>query len=115
MSVALYMDHNVSRAITNGLRLREVDVLTAAEDGTATIPDSDLLDRAGALGRVLFSQDADLLREATRRLTEGIPFCGVIYAHMLYVPIGVCVRDLEMIAKATDPDDLRDQVTHLPL
>ncbi len=28
------MDHHVSRAITNGLRLRGVDVLTAYEDGT---------------------------------------------------------------------------------
>jgi hypothetical protein len=74
-----------------------------------------LLDRAAALGRVLFTQDADLLREATRRLTEGIPFSGVIYAHQLGVPIGVCVRDLELIAKASDPDDLRDQVTHLLL
>ena len=115
MSVALYMDHHVARAITEGLRLRNVDVLTAAEDGTVTIPDPDLLDRAGVLGRVLFSQDADLLRESRRRLTEGIPFCGVIYAHQLYVSIGECVRDLELIAEASDPDDLRDQVTHLPL
>ena len=115
MTVDPYMEHHVSRAITAGLRLRDVDVLTAAEDGAATIPDPDLLDRAGEIGRVIFTQDADLLREATHRLNEGIPFCGVIYAHQLYVPIGVCVRDLEMIAKATDPDDLRDQVTHLPL
>ena len=91
-----------------------VDVLTAAEDGAATLPDPDLLDRA-ALGRVLFSQDADLLREATHRLTYGIPFSGVLYAHQLHVPVGVCVRDLELIAKTSDLDDLRDQVTHLPL
>jgi len=115
MAVALYRDHQVARAITIGLRVRAVDVLTAAEDGAGTLPDSDLLDRASALGRVLFSQDADLLREGTRRQTEGIPFSGVIYAHMIWVPIGVCVRDLELIAKASDPNDLRDQVTHVPL
>ncbi len=34
MPIALYMDHHVPRAITLGLRLREVDVLTAYEDGT---------------------------------------------------------------------------------
>jgi hypothetical protein len=33
MAVALYMDHQVERAITSGLRLRGVDVLTAYEDG----------------------------------------------------------------------------------
>ena len=32
MSVALYMDEHVHRAITVGLRLRGVDVLTAQED-----------------------------------------------------------------------------------
>ena len=33
MAIALYMDHHVPRAITMGLRLRGVDVLTAYEDG----------------------------------------------------------------------------------
>jgi len=32
MSVGLYMDEHVPRAITEGLRLRGVDVLTAQED-----------------------------------------------------------------------------------
>lgn len=32
MSVAIYMDEHVHRAITVGLRLRGVDVLTAQED-----------------------------------------------------------------------------------
>ncbi len=33
MATRLYMDHHVSHAITLGLRLRKVDVLTAYEDG----------------------------------------------------------------------------------
>jgi hypothetical protein len=33
MALAYYMDHNVSSAITNGLRSRGVDVITAYEDG----------------------------------------------------------------------------------
>ena len=33
MSVAIYMDEHVHRAITAGLRLRGVDVVTAQEDG----------------------------------------------------------------------------------
>lgn len=61
MSVALYMDHHVRRAVTEGLRRRGVDVLTAREDGRATAKDEKLLARATALDRVLFSQDDDLL------------------------------------------------------
>lgn len=46
MTVGLYLDHNVNRAITQGLRLREVDVLTAYEDASHLLPDPELLDRA---------------------------------------------------------------------
>ena len=115
MSVRLYMDHHVQRAITSALRLRGVDVLTAAEDGAATLPDPALLDRAAALGRVLFSQDEDLLVEATRRQVEGIPFSGMIYGHQLRVTIGIGVRDLELIANVADPADMQNQVLFLPL
>lgn len=115
MSVALYMDEHVHRAITVGLRLRGVDVLTAQEDGRRNTPDDVLLDRATELNRVLFSQDEDLLVEARRRQEEGISFTGVIYAHQLRVTIGQCVHDLELIAKAADPEDLADRVEYLPL
>jgi hypothetical protein len=115
MTVALYMDVHVHRTITAGLRLRGVDVLTAQEDGRHKLPDDLLLDRATELQRVLFSQDEDLLDEAAGRQRDGIPFAGVVYAHQLRVPIGVCVRDLELIAKAATPEDCANRVEYLPL
>lgn len=115
MAVAIYMDQHVPRAITVGLRLRGVDVLTAFEDGSSTLPDPALLDRASALNRVLFSQDDDLLVEASRRQRENVPFHGVIYAHQLRVPIGICIRDLELIATAGEPNDLMNTFLFLPL
>jgi len=74
--ISLYMDHHVPRAITEGLRLRGVDIITAYKDGAGEMDDSPLLDRAGELGRVLFTQDDDLLEEAVRRQREGISFMG---------------------------------------
>ena len=115
MAIALYMNHHVPRAVTVGLRLRGVDVITAQEDSASDLDDPELLDRAGELGRVLFTQDDDLLAEAVKRQREGIPFCGVIYAHQLRVSIGTCVRDLEIIAKAGEPEDLVNRVQFLPL
>jgi hypothetical protein len=115
MSIALYMDVHVRKAVTNGLRMRGVDVLTAQEDGAALWPDDRLLDRAGELGRVLFSQDDDLLAEAELRQREGRFFVGVIYAHQLAITVGQCVRDLELIAKAVPPDELVNRVEFLPL
>lgn len=115
MPLALYMDQNVPRAITIGLRLRNVDVLTAFEDGASEVADPELLDRATARGRVLFSHDDDLLAEAARRQQADIPFSGVIYAHQLRISIGACIDDLALIAATGEPEDLHQHVLFLPL
>lgn len=115
MAIALYMNAHIPRAITIGLRLRSIDIFTAQEDTAANLSDSELLDRAQILQRVLFSFDDDLLAIATQRQREGIPFAGVIYAHPLRISIGACIRDLEIIAKAAEPEDLANRVEFLPL
>ena len=115
MPVALYMDAHIPRAITLGLRLREVDVLTAQENHAALLSDPELLERATTLNRVLFSFDDDLLVEAARRQTASKMFSGLIYAHPLQVSIGQCVRDLELIAKTAQPNDFISRVEFLPL
>ena len=115
MSVAFYMDVHVHKAITVGLRLRGVDVLTAQEDDAKLLPDSDLLTRATTLGRALFTYDDDLLREATYRQIEGVPFAGIVYIHLMDVMIGRCIDDLELIAKINAPEDLANYVQYLPL
>ncbi len=115
MPIALYMDHHVERAITAELRARGVDILTAYEDGASRLADAELLDRAGALGRVFFTRDEDLLVEATNRQRTGTYFGGVIYAHLQYVDIGTCIRELEIIATVGQPEDLINRVEFLPL
>jgi len=115
VSVSLYMDVHIPGAITEGLRQRGVDVLTAQEDDGRRLPDNRLLDRSTALGRVLFTQDEDLLREATERQRHGVVFAGIIYGHQLDVTIGQCVRDLELIAKVNGAEDCANRVEYLPL
>lgn len=114
-SIHLYMDAHVPQAVTNGLRVRGVDVITAQENNASNLPDSELLNRATALHRALFTFDDDLLVEATRRQQAGIYFEGVIYANPLSVSIGKCVHDLEIIAKGGEPEDLINRVEFLPL
>lgn len=115
MVLKLYMDHPVPRAITIGLLMRRVDVITAHEDAASSLSDSDLLDRAGELGRVLFTQDDDLVFEAVRRQRDAIPFSGVIYAHQLRTSIGRCIQDLELIARAAGAEDMANRIEFLPL
>jgi len=116
MFVSLYMDVNISGLITRQLRRRGIDVLTAQEDGLATTPDPQLLDRATELGRVFVSGDKHFLAEAARRQSNGAHFPGVIHlSGKPNIPIGIFIEQLELLAKAELPDNFTNQVYYLPL
>jgi predicted nuclease of predicted toxin-antitoxin system len=68
------MDVHVALAITEALRRRCVDVVRAQEDGAERLDDTDLLDRASALQRVLFTQDDDFLAECAKRQVNSTHF-----------------------------------------
>lgn len=114
MSLGLYMDEHVPSAITAGLRKRGVDVLTAQEDGRDGEDDDVLLSRATELGRVLFSQDRDLLREATARQRRGQFFAGVAYADQLGITIGKAIDALELLAVTSEVRDMANSIEYLP-
>lgn len=113
--ISLYMDVHVPFAITDQLRLRGVNVLMAQQDGAREFSDPDLLDRASKLGRILVTQDTDLLTEASSRQRTETSFVGVIYAPQAGVTIGRCVADLELIAKVGEPAEWVNRVEYLPL
>ena len=115
MTISFYLDEHVPFAITEGLRHRRVDILTVQEDNRRGEADSNLLDRALELGRVMFSQDEDFPIEAARRQTAGIDFAGVVYARQTAVSIGDCIRDLELMAQVADLEDCFNQIHYLPL
>jgi hypothetical protein len=79
MSVALYMDVHVHAAVTEQLRRRGVDILTAQDDDTLQLPDDQLLETSTTLGRVLFTHDIRFkaLAEDWQRL--GKPFAGLVW------------------------------------
>jgi rRNA-processing protein FCF1 len=113
LSVAFFVDVHVPRAVTVALRLRSIDVLTAQEDGSAEQDDDALLQRATEFGRVLVSQDRDLLREGRRRQLFSRHFSGIVYAHQQRVSIGRLVEDLELIAQATSADEWTGRIEYL--
>ena len=114
MTVPLYMDQHVPAAITRGLRRRGVDVITAFEDGAAEQPDDQVLERSTALERTLFTQDDDFLVLARDWLRSGRDFPGVVFAQQMRITIGQAIRDLELIAKALDPQDMRNSIEFIP-
>jgi len=102
MPVPLYFDIHVPRAIRDQLRRRGVDVLTGQEDGSSNLTDEDLLVRATALGRLLFTQDIRFKALAEEWQRQGRSFAGLLYGHQSTAMIGRYVQDLDLIAKACD-------------
>ena len=88
--------------------------MLAREDGRAEAPDPALLSRSTELERVMFTQNKDFLREATRRQREGAHFYGVIYAPQIKSRVGQYIEDLHMIAELEDQNNLIGLITYLP-
>jgi hypothetical protein len=106
--IQFYMDEHVPTAVTVGLRLRDVNVLTAQEAGMLAASDKDHLALVVREGRVLFTQDADFLRLHAR----GIPHSGIAYARQ-QTPIGNIVRGLMLIYQVLEPEDMLNHVEFL--
>jgi hypothetical protein len=112
--VPLYMDVHVPQSITDQLRRRGVDVLTAIEDGWSERADEDLLEHAHKLGRVVFTQDIRFKALAEEWQRQGRPFAGLVFGHQLGGTIGQFVKDLELLATASDAEEWMNTIEHLP-
>jgi predicted nuclease of predicted toxin-antitoxin system len=109
------MDEHVQGAVTNGLKVRSVDVLTVQEDGRSAAEDREVLERAVALGRSVYTQDKHFLAEAAAWQKESKMFLGIIFSARGEIEIRQAVDDLELIAKAGSGDEFVNRVQYLPL
>jgi hypothetical protein len=114
MGVALYLDVHVPRAIAIQLRRRNVDVLTAIEDKCEKLTDEELLERAGILNRIMFTQDIRFKAMAQDWQRRGRHFAGLLFGHQNGATLGKYVTELEIVAKATELSAWTDVVEHLP-
>lgn len=71
------------------------------------------MDRATALGRVLFSTDTDLIVEARRRQSSEEAFGGVLFARQSEIGIGAQIDQLELIVGASEPQELKGALLFL--
>lgn len=115
MTIKLYMDVHVPQAITDQLGRRNVDVLTAIEDNADELPDDQLLERVRLLERVIFTQDIRFKAMAQDWQRQGKSFAGLIFGHQLGGTIGQYVKDLELIAQASEQDEWLNTIEYLPL
>jgi hypothetical protein len=91
-----------------------VDVLTAIEDDCAEKQDHELLEHVHGLGRVIFTQDIRFKALAEDWQRQARSFAGLLFGHQMGGTIGQYVKDLELIAKASEPAEWLNRVEHLP-
>lgn len=114
MPLAVFMDVHVPASVTEGLRQRQLDVRTAQDDESGRLSDDELLARATALNRVLFTQDADFLEIAARWQRSGTMFHGILFA-IQGTPIGRMIEDAELCLIGMSAEEFHDRLVHLPL
>ena len=115
MTICLYMDHNVVRAVVDGCRSKGLDVLTAYEDGWHEKSDVEVLARAASLVRIVFTQDTGFIVLAAECQALGVPFAGVIFARHGDISIRKVIDDLVLICNALDVENLSNKLIWLPL
>ena len=106
--VKFYMDEHVHPAITRGLRLRGIDVLTAQEAQTLGATDEEHLSLAASSGKVLFTHDNDFLKLHAK----GVTHAGIAFAHQR-TSIGRIVRALTLIHEILTVEEMANRVEFL--
>ncbi|MCY7357141.1 MAG: DUF5615 family PIN-like protein [Rudanella sp.] len=104
-SIRLYTDENVARAVVDGLRRRNIDVLTCQAAGMMGATDEEHLAFAMAQQRVIYSQDDDFLRLHAK----GVAHAGIVYAHQR-VPTSLIIRGLLLIYEVLKPEEMQNHV-----
>lgn len=115
MTLPLYFDHHIPSSVVRALRLRGVDVLTAAEDGRADASDEELLTRAMGLGRTVVTQDRDFRILATQWQRAGHHFPGAISIAGGGFRLGPLIESLTILSLAGGPEDVVERVIYVPM
>ena len=104
-NIRFLVDVHVHRAITEGLRIRGVEVLTCQEANLAVSRDEEIVQFAMEQGWVIFSQDADFLQICSQKF----PHKGLVYSHKRN-GIGQIIQGLLLISEVLSPSDMEDHI-----
>jgi hypothetical protein len=113
VSIALYFDENVNGILITALLQRRVDLLTVQADGLMTLDDSVVFARSIQLGRVLVSNDEDMMTIAANHIDQNIPFPGLIFLYR--APVRTHLESLEYLTAAGEPAEFANSIWFLPL
>ena len=112
--ICLYIDEDsMDKALINGLRARNVDVITVIETKTQSYTDEKQLSLATSLNRVLYSHNiSDFCRLHTEFTTESKIHSGIALLAQDYY-IGEQLKAIMKFISVKTTDDMQNQLEFL--
>ncbi len=107
--IQFYMDQHYPHAVTQGLRQRGIDVLTAQQAGRCGLADTDQLAFATGEEWVIATFDTDYL--ALHQ--SGMKHAGIAWCPQRKYGIGMLVQLLELLHDVANRDQMRGRVEYL--
>ena len=100
------LDENVSNAVAEDLRRREIDVTTTPKVNLTGITDEAQVAFALAQQRIIFTQDDDFVRLYQASVTHA----GIAYCHQCSRSIADMIRASALLWEWVEPEDMVGQV-----
>ena len=115
MPIRLYFDEDtMGRAVVGPLRLRGVDVETAADAGMLKRNDEEQLVYATSQQRAIVTANTAHFARLHRQFLEtGRTHAGIIVIHQQRFSVGEVIRRLLRLNASGTPDELSDQLEYL--
>lgn len=113
----LVSDENFDGVILRGLYRRRpaLDIVRVQDVGLSAASDPDILEWAGAEGRIVLTHDRDTMPYfAYARVKAGQAMPGVFLVSDL-MPIGQAIDEILLAADCLTPEECKDRVTFFPL
>lgn len=107
--IRYYLDQHISGAVSKGLRLHGIDVLSAQEAGRCGLPDPDQLAFATTQERVMVTFDPDYLALHN----AGTPHAGIAWCSATKYRVGFLIQMLILLHGVADRDAMKNRVEYL--
>ena len=111
--IRIYTNESVNVFITEGLKRRGVDALSARDTLNLGLSDEEQVIYASEEKVTIFTHDTDFIRITAKWMDEGRTHHGVIYCHQKSYSIGECVRKLRMLTAVLTSEDMINHIEFL--
>ena len=106
MVIRFYLDEHIDPDIADGLRRRNIDVITTNEAGLNHATDEIQLAFAHSESRVTVTRDADFLALNA----NGVLHSGIVFLHSKRKSIGRCILGLAHLWRTTTAEEMVGRV-----